>query len=228
MTDSPQHIKSLVSQYWSQRAVDFDQGPTHGILNETQHQAWRTLLQGVVGSEPAKALDVGCGTGFLAMLLGELGHTAVGVDLADDMLAQAQCKAAASPFNVTFRRGDAENPPRDGAPYDVIIERHVVWTLPEPQRAMRVWRELLKPGGQVVLIEGIFDMPSHTDTIYTDIRDHLPFYGGSPGDELAASLEAQGFVDTEVRPLMEPALWVNAPQRPRFMVIGRRPMNLQY
>jgi ubiquinone/menaquinone biosynthesis C-methylase UbiE len=224
MTDSPQHIKSLVSQYWSQRAIDFDQGPTHGILNETQHQAWRRLLQEVVGSQPVKALDVGCGTGFLAMLLGELGHTALGVDLADDMLAQAQRKAAALPFDVTFCRGDAENPPRDGAPYDVIIERHVIWTLPQPQLAVQAWHALLKPGGQVILIEGIFGMPSHTDTIYTDIRDQLPFYGGHPSDELVACLESQGFVDTSVKPLMEAALWVEAPQRPRFMVMGRRPV----
>lgn len=223
MTTTPQHIKSLVSQYWSERAIDFDRGPTHGILNETQHQAWRELLQEVVGRQPVKALDVGCGTGFLAMLLGELGHTAVGVDLADDMLAQAQRKAAASAFDVTFCRGDAENPPRDGAPYDVIIERHVIWTLPQPQLAVQAWHALLKPGGRVILIEGIFDMPSHTDTIYTHLRGQLPFYGGHPSDELVACLASQGFVDTTVRPLMDAALWIEAPQRPRFMVMGRRP-----
>ncbi len=74
------------------------------------------------------------------------------------------------------------------------------------------------------MIEGIFGMPSHTDTIYTDIRDQLPFYGGHPSDELVACLESQGFVDTSVKPLMEAALWVETPQRPRFMVVGKRPV----
>ena len=89
------------------------------------------------------------------MRMAELGHTAVGIDLAEEMLAAAQQKAASSGLPVTFRRGDAEAPPPDGAPYDVILERHVIWTLPQPREAVQAWRALLKPGGLLVLIEGI-------------------------------------------------------------------------
>jgi 2-polyprenyl-3-methyl-5-hydroxy-6-metoxy-1,4-benzoquinol methylase len=52
---------------------------------------------------------------------------------------------------VTFRRGDAEAPPAEGAPYDVILERHVIWTLPQPREAVQAWRALLKPGGLLIL-----------------------------------------------------------------------------
>jgi SAM-dependent methyltransferase len=123
---------------------------------------------------------------------------------------------------VTFRRGDAEAPPHDGAPYDVILERHVIWTLPQPREAVRAWRELLTPGGLLILIEGIFEMSDRT--VYPQLEAHLPLFGGRSGDALAALLQAEGFVETAIRPLMDAALWLEMPARPRFMVTGRRPL----
>ena len=212
-------VKTIVSRYWGGRAAGFDLGASHGILNETQHQAWLTLLRQVAGPPPLKVLDVGCGTGFLAMRMAELGYTAIGIDLSEEMLAAAQRKADASGLAVTFRLGDAEAPPADGAPYDVIVERHVIWTLPQPTEAIRAWHALLKPGGVLVLIEGIFEMSDRT--VYQHIEAHLPLYGGRSGEELAALLAAEGFVQTAVVPLMDAALWTEIPQRPRFMVTGR-------
>ena len=213
-------IKTIVSRYWGSRAAGFDLAPSHGVRNEIQHHAWLTLLRQVVGPSPLRVLDVGCGTGFLAIRMAELGHTAVGIDLSEEMLAEAQRKAESSGLAVTFRLGDAEAPPTDGAPYDVIVERHVIWTLPQPTDAIRAWHTLLKPGGVLILIEGIFEMSDRQ--VYQHIEAHLPLYGGRPGEELAALLEAEGFVQTAVAPLMEAALWTEIPQRPRFMVTGRR------
>src|SRR3989441_9356211 len=171
-----QDIKTAVSRYWSGRAAGFDLQPSHAALNEAQHQAWLDLLREVAGPPPLTALDVGCGTGFLAMRMAELGHTAVGIDLAEDMLAAAQRKAASSGLPVTFRRGDAEAPPPDGAPYDVILERHVIWTLPQPSEAVQAWRALLKPGGLLVLIGGVFEMSDCN--VYPQLSGQLPLYRG--------------------------------------------------
>jgi hypothetical protein len=85
---------------------------------------------------------------------------------------------------------------------------------------VRAWQALLKPGGRLVLIEGIFEMSDRT--VYQHLEAHLPLYGGRPGEELAAFLEAEGFVQTAVIPLMDAALWLETPARPRFMVTGRR------
>lgn len=219
---SARDIKTVVSRYWSGRAAGFDLGPSHGVLSESQHRAWLALLDEVVGHPPLTVLDVGCGTGFLAMRMAELGHTAVGIDLSEEMLAAAQRKAEGSGLPVTFQLGDAEEPPRDGAPYDVILERHVIWTLPQPREAVRAWQGLLKPGGLLVLIEGIFEMSDRT--VYPKLEAQLPLYGGRPGEELAALLEAEGFIQTAVRPLMDAALWVETPTHPRFMVTGRCPL----
>jgi ubiquinone/menaquinone biosynthesis C-methylase UbiE len=218
---SAEEIKMAVSRYWSGRAAGFDLGPSHNVLNETQHQAWLDLLREVAGPPPLTVLDVGCGTGFLALRMAELGHTALGIDLSEEMLATAQRKAENTGLPVAFRRGDAEAPPQDGAPYDVVLERHVIWTLPQPRQAVRAWRALLKPGGLLILIEGIFEMSDRT--IYQELEAQLPLYGGRPGEELATLLEAEGFIQTAVRPLMDAALWLEPPTWPRFMVTGRRP-----
>jgi ubiquinone/menaquinone biosynthesis C-methylase UbiE len=215
-----QDIKTAVSRYWGGRAAGFDQGASHGVHNEVQHRAWLDLLREVAGPPPLKVLDVGCGTGFLAMRMAELGHTAVGVDLSEEMLAEARRKTEGTELAVTFQLGDAEAPPPDGAPYDVILERHVLWTLPQPRDAMRAWQALLRPGGLLILIEGIFEMSDHT--VYPQLEAQLPLYGGRAGEELASLLEAEGFVQTGVRPLMNAALWLETPTRPRFMVMGRR------
>ncbi|MGH8068057.1 MAG: class I SAM-dependent methyltransferase [Candidatus Entotheonellia bacterium] len=218
-----QDIKTAVSRYWSGRAAEFDLGPSHSVLNAAQHQAWLDLLREVAGPPPLRVLDVGCGTGFLALRMAELGHTAVGIDLSEEMLAAAQRKAEGVGLPVTFRHGDAEAPPHDGAPYDVVLERHVIWTLPQPREAVRAWQALLKPGGLLILIEGIFEMSDRT--IYPTLQAQLPLYGGRPGEELAVLLEAEGFGQTAVRPLMDAALWLEMPTRPRFMVTGRRPFH---
>jgi ubiquinone/menaquinone biosynthesis C-methylase UbiE len=220
---STQDIKTAVSRYWSGRAAEFDLGPSHGVLNEAQHQAWLDLLREAAGPPPLRVLDVGCGTGFLALRMAELGHTAVGVDLSEGMLTAAQRKAEGVGLPVTFRLGDAEAPPPDGAPYDVILERHVIWTLPQPREAVHAWQALLRPGGLLILIEGIFEMSDRT--VYPTLQAQLPLYGGRPGEELAMLLKTEGFIQTAVRPLMDATLWLEMPTRPRFMVTGRRPLN---
>jgi ubiquinone/menaquinone biosynthesis C-methylase UbiE len=220
---SAQDIKTTVSRYWSGRAAEFDLGPSHGVLNEAQHQAWLDLLREAAGPPPLRVLDVGCGTGFLALRMAELGHTAVGIDLSEGMLTAAQRKAEGVGLPVTFRLGDAEAPPPDGAPYDVILERHVIWTLPQPREAVHAWQALLRPGGLLILIEGIFEMSDRT--VYPTLQAQLPLYGGRPGEELAILLKTEGFIQTAVRPLMDATLWLEMPSRPRFMVTGRRPLN---
>jgi hypothetical protein len=59
-------------------------------------------------------------------------------------------------------------------------------------------------------------------TVYPQIQAQLPLYGGRPAEELVALLANAGFVQVADRPLMDAALWLETPSRPRFMVTGRR------
>ena len=80
----------------------------------------------------AKVLDAGAGTGALSLLAAELGYVVTALDLSEGMLSKARAKAEAAGFELTFVVGPAAEPPP--GPFDAIMERHVVWTMPTPWR----------------------------------------------------------------------------------------------
>ncbi len=58
------------------------------------------------GMRPARSLDLGCGTGTLAILMAEAGWEAIGLDLSEAMLAQAKQKALDAGQVVDFVQQD--------------------------------------------------------------------------------------------------------------------------
>ncbi|MGH8932096.1 MAG: class I SAM-dependent methyltransferase [Egibacteraceae bacterium] len=56
--------------------------------------AWADVCSGALPTPPADVLDVGTGTGQVALLLADLGHRVTGIDLAEGMLALARAKSA--------------------------------------------------------------------------------------------------------------------------------------
>ena len=103
-------------------------------------------------------LDVGTGTGFLALLLSKLGYTVTGVDIAADMLAQGREKAACFGLNVDFRESACERLPFVEESFDAVVNCRVMWTLTEPETAVREWMRVLKPGGKVISFMRMMDM----------------------------------------------------------------------
>ena len=236
---TPSFVKDLVREYWAGRASTFDAAPNHGLHNDEQRMAWLARVRGwwrrsgrddwsissrataECGTCALDALDVGCGTGFLALLLAEVGHRVTGVDAAEEMLALARDKATRAGLLASFQRGDAEALPLPAASFDLLVERHVIWTLPEPSVALAEWARVLRPGGCLVLVEG--DWQGSGTPAYEPIRDALPLYGGRPAGELAAFVAQQGFVDVEIEPLMDGVLWGSEPERERYALHARRP-----
>jgi SAM-dependent methyltransferase len=216
-------VKAAVRRHWAMRAATFDDAPNHGLHTPAQADAWGIWLRHWAGPKPAVALDIGCGTGFLALQLARLGHRVVGIDAAAEMLALARTKANHDGLSAraTFHPADAERLPYATSSFDLIVERHVLWTLPEPAVALDEWRRVLRPGGRVVLIEGDWRGPGHAD--YAPLREHLPLFGGRPSAALADLLEQAGFGELESEPLMDPVLWGAAPERERYALLGRTP-----
>ena len=145
-------FKQRVADYWSWRSNGFERA--QGVRNQAQKRAWLDFLRGVAGPAPLAILDVGTGTGFLALLLAELGHDCKAIDLAPGMIEQARELARQRGVNVRFEVGDAESLAEADAAYDLVISRNLLWTLPDPRRALLDWRRVLKPGGRLVLIDG--------------------------------------------------------------------------
>jgi SAM-dependent methyltransferase len=117
-------VKDAVRRHWAIRAATFDDAPNHGLHTQSQADAWQLRLRRWAGPKPVDVLDIGCGTGFLALQLAGLGHRVLGIDAAQEMLALAQAKNGRAGLHATFQQADAERLLYKADTFDLVVERH--------------------------------------------------------------------------------------------------------
>jgi ubiquinone/menaquinone biosynthesis C-methylase UbiE len=227
-------VKRQVAAHWERRAAHFDEDFGHSIRTPAERAAWDRILDLVAPrGEACDALDVGCGTGFLSLELAARGHRVTGVDLAPAMLDLARQKAAAQGLAARFEAADAENLPFAAGSFDLVMSRHVLWTLPHPEAAIADWIRALRPGGRLVVIDGAqYDADAappqrenaRSSPEYAAIGDRLPFYGGRPREAIEALLRAQGLANVASDPLDD---LVRA-QAERMVAEERQPRRRRY
>ncbi|MFF4853228.1 class I SAM-dependent methyltransferase [Streptomyces sp. NPDC001194] len=179
---------SAIRAYWDAAAAVFDEEPDHGLRRERTRAGWARLLSSWLPRAPADVLDVGCGTGSLSLLMAEAGHRVTGVDLAPRMVQQAEAKLAAAGHAARFLVGDAAAPPTGQERYDVVLSRHLLWTLPDPGASLRAWVARLRPGGRLVLVEGRWREAGRACTPYVAGAGPLPWDGGVTAADLSAAV----------------------------------------
>ena len=139
---------------WDAEAASFDDEPDHGLRDPQVRRAWAERLSSWLPERASDVLDLGCGTGSLSLLASEQGHHVTGVDSSPAMIGLARAKLAGR--DAAFLVGDAAAPPVGEQRFDVVLVRHLLWALPDPGRVLRHWRELVRPGGRLVLVEGVW------------------------------------------------------------------------
>ena len=144
------YTPSVTRGAWDQRAATFDNDPDHGLTTAAIRAAWRDLLVSILPAAPACVADIGCGTGTLTRLLTDEGYSVDGLDFSREMIERARAKVPEADFVVA----DAGSPPLAAGEYDVVLSRHVLWAMENPEAAFARWVALLKPGGTIALIEG--------------------------------------------------------------------------
>jgi ubiquinone/menaquinone biosynthesis C-methylase UbiE len=222
-------VKQQVTAHWDRRAAHFDDDFGHSIKTAAERAAWDRILDLVVPAGRAlDALDAGCGTGFLSLELASRGHRVVGIDLAPAMLDLARRKAAAQGLAVRFETADAENLPYPPASFDLVVSRHVLWTLPHPEAGIADWLRVLRPSGRLAIIDGAQYNDAaappqrenaRTSPEYAAVGDKLPFYGGRPRQEIEALLRAKGLASVAGDPLED----LVAAQMQRMIEEGQEP-----
>ncbi|MFD9095157.1 class I SAM-dependent methyltransferase [Streptomyces collinus] len=188
---------------WDAAAAAFDDEPDHGLRAPEVRAAWAARLRSWLPADPCDVLDLGCGTGSLSLLAAGQGHRVTAVDSSPAMVALARAKLAGQDAEVL--RGEAAAPPVAEGRHDVVLVRHVLWTLPEPARVLRHWRTLLRPGGRFVLVEGVWGTLSPV---------------GIPAARLAALLEPVARRVRVERLSDDPLLWGKTVDDERYAVVA--------
>lgn len=114
------------------------------------------LLRASGIGEGMRVLDLGCGLGHVSQLLAGLvgpSGAVLGIDRDPRMVEQAELRRAAAGLDhVRFAEGDARSF-RDDEPFDAVVERLVLFHLPDPVAVVRHHVEALRPGGIFVAID---------------------------------------------------------------------------
>jgi ubiquinone/menaquinone biosynthesis C-methylase UbiE len=205
-------VKQQVAAHWGRRAAHFDADFGHSIRTREERAAWdRVFSLALGGREGLQALDIGCGTGFLSLELAARGHRVTGIDFAPAMLALAKEKAANVGAAIQFEEADAEKLPFAPGSFDLVITRHVLWTLPHPEAAISEWIRVLRPGGRLAVIDGhSLVAPGEEQAAsarrsaeYAPIGDQLPFLMGKPQEEIEGLFLAKRLVQVGGDPLAD-------------------------
>lgn len=182
-----------ISEHWNGRAHRFNDAASHVRL----HEGWKRVFSTALGSEAREAIDLGCGTGACTLLLAECGHQVTGVDGSEGMLSYALTDAANRGLNVSFIHSSMDDAelPDDSA--DIVTLRNVLWTLENPADALALAERVLRPGGRLLLSDGLWFVHRANNSAET-FGAHLPFYNGLTASD--SSREIDFFVMTATKP----------------------------
>ncbi|MGH3387517.1 MAG: class I SAM-dependent methyltransferase [Actinomadura sp.] len=211
-------ITPAIAAFWDAVADSFDEHADHGLRDPNIRDAWADRLDSWLPGPPADVLDLGCGTGSLSLLMARHGHRVIGVDLSPNMVEHARRKLATAGLGARVLVGDAADPPSPGHEVDVVLARHLLWTLPDPVAALHRWIALARPGGRLVLIEGRWNTPTGDDT-YVEGSRSLPWTGGVTARNLAGALQPLT-TDLRIEPLTNPDLWGRTINDERYAIIA--------
>jgi ubiquinone/menaquinone biosynthesis C-methylase UbiE len=148
----------------------------------------------------ARVLDVGCGTGTLALeaarLVGHAGHV-VGIDPSARQIARARTKAARGHLAIEFQTGVIEQLPFPDQTFDVVFATLMMHHLPASlkRQGLAEVARVLKPGGCLVIGDFFPKAERHGQAA----RFHA---GGSSMRDLVALVSDAGFsgIETEEMP----------------------------
>jgi ubiquinone/menaquinone biosynthesis C-methylase UbiE len=124
-----------------------------------RERAFREKILRLARLEPGDSvLDVGCGTGSLAIVAKRQVGTAGmvhGIDPSPEMLARADNKARKAGIEVGFTNAAAQALPFPDAQFDVVLSTLMLHHLPRKGRQQCVGeiRRVLKPGGRVLAVD---------------------------------------------------------------------------
>jgi SAM-dependent methyltransferase len=155
-------------------------------FKENQKKAWSTFAPTEIYTcQPAarlavfaqiksgqRVLDVGCGTGVVALAAARMGARVSGLDLTPELLARAKENASIGNVEIDWHEGDAEALPFGDGEFDVVVSQFGHMFAPRPEVATREMLRVLKPGGTVAFTTWPPEL--WTGRMFALVGRHLP------------------------------------------------------
>ena len=141
---------------------------TDTLQRKAEHNLYISLVNQQL-PQTATVLEIGCGTGQLANLLGITNRRVIGVDLSFNSLKLAQNFKRQEFIDTThFIQMDIFHPCFPPKTFDVTLSHGVLHHTANPEQAFAIMVSLTKPGGLIIL--GLYNSFGRA---LTNVRRHL-------------------------------------------------------
>ena len=159
----------LLQEFWDRDAQTYDSWGEHGAWSPVERAAWTAILKQLL-PPGGRVLDVGAGTGFLSLAAARMGYRVTALDISAGMLSYLEEAARRENLQIEIVHSSADEPPP--GPFDAVIERLTIWTLPDPEKALCAWRTVT-PSGRLVLFEGMWSGSDYIEAVRSRARAAL-------------------------------------------------------
>ena len=171
-------------EYWSRFAKNFEELNNyvagHENINAIRESLRTCALKG-------KVLELGCGNGTYSKILAETADHVHATDLSDEMVAESALRLE-SFTNISVEKQNCLELSYDDRIFDAVVMVNLLHVIPEPERAIKESKRVLKKGGELIVISFTADGISFFRKL-TMIYRYLKTYGKPPENARVLTVE---------------------------------------
>ena len=148
---------------------------SHERYSERTHDFRGWVLQWLDLAPGLTVLDVGCGSGAFHRTLGQHDVRVIACDRSPGMAQEVLAQAAQYRLPVGACQADAEALPVAAGSCDRVMANHMLYHVPDQERALRELRRVLKPGGRVVMATNAADHGQRFRVLHDEVAGELGY-----------------------------------------------------
>jgi len=188
------NLKRILGRRKEQAQVFFNQVAGRFDRVYGPGRSWQAFGHLLLRMLPAITVaDLGAGEGLLSELLARRCKKVIAVDNSEKIVAFGAAKAKKNGLkNLEFRLGNLQNPPIEPNTVDLVILSQALHHAEDPAATLASAAKLLKPGGQILLLDLLAHKFDKARELYGDR------WLGFAESDLHRWLEAAGFKKIEI------------------------------